>query len=182
MIFRNDHRIDTEIFTKELLRSESRTIGRFDGTVKGIDRNDAGANYDFDPSYSLTVRGPYTMAINEHLKNILKYENSDKVYEILTGNVHPWNFGDDQNRFLNNAEVLRSAIHKNPALRVLICNGYYDLATPYFATEYTVDHMFLDESLQKNITMTYYQAGHMMYTIKPELEQFTKDARAFYDR
>ncbi|HQZ94014.1 MAG: peptidase S10 [Flavobacteriales bacterium] len=182
VIFRNDHRIDTEIFTKELLRSESRTIGRFDGTVKGIDRNDAGANYDFDPSYSLTVRGPYTMAINEHLKNILKYENSDKVYEILTGNVHPWNFGDDQNRFLNNAEVLRSAIHKNPALRVLICNGYYDLATPYFATEYTVDHMFLDESLQKNITMTYYQAGHMMYTIKPELEQFTKDARAFYDR
>ena len=181
VIARNDHRISTQIFTKELLRNESRTIGRFDGTAKGIDRNDGGENYDFDPSFNLTVYGPFTMAINEHLKNSLKYENSDKVYEILTGKVWPWNFGDDQNRFLNNAEVLRSAIHKNPALRVLICNGYYDLATPYFATEYTVEHMFLDESLKKNITMTYYQAGHMMYTIKPELERFTKDARAFFN-
>jgi len=182
VILRNEHRIRTEVFTKELLRSESRTIGRFDGTVKGIDRNNSGQYYDYDPSFNLTVFGPFTMAINEHLKNTLKYENSDKVYEILTGKVWPWNFGDDQNRFLNNAEVLRSAIHKNPALRVLICNGYYDLATPYFATEYTVDHMFLDEGLQKNITMTYYPAGHMMYTTKPSLEQFTKDARAFYDR
>jgi len=181
VIMRNHHRITTWIFTKELLRSDSRTIGRFDGTVKGIDRNDAGQSYDFDPSYSLTVFGPYTMAINEHLRNTLKYQNSDKVYEIITGNVHPWNYGADQNRFLNTAETLRSAIHKNPRLRVLICNGYYDLATPYFATEYTVDHFFLNEDLRNNVTMTYYHGGHMMYTIKAELIKFTEDARRFYE-
>jgi len=181
VILRNDGRISTSIFTKELLRNEGRTVGRFDGTLKGIDRSDGGLTYDFDPSYNLSVFGPYTMAINAHLKNTLQYENSDKVYEILTGKVWPWNYGDHQNKFLNNAEVLRSAMHKNPSLRVLICNAYYDLATPYFATEYTVDHMFVDETLRKNITMSYYQGGHMMYTIKAELEKLTKDARAFYD-
>jgi len=181
VITRHHHRISTRIFTKELLREESRTIGRFDGTIKGIDRSDAGDGYDFDPSYNLTVYGPYTAAINEHLSNTLRYENSDKVYEILTGKVQPWNYGCDQNKFLNNAETLRSAIHKNPALRVLICSGYYDLATPYFATEYTVDHMFLDEDLRKNIAVTYYLGGHMMYTMKSELEKFTVDVKRFYD-
>ncbi|MBK6832380.1 MAG: peptidase S10 [Flavobacteriales bacterium] len=181
VIERNNYRIGTGTFTKELLRSDSRTIGRFDGTIKGIDRNDAGQGYDFDPSYDLTVFGPYTAAINDHLRNTLNYKNSDKVYEILTGKVHPWNYGDAQNRFLNNAETLRAAIHKNPRLRVLICNGYYDLATPYFATEYTVDHMFLNEAFRNNITMTYYQGGHMMYTIKAELDKFTSDVRKFYD-
>ncbi len=181
VIARNHHRINTRIFTKELLRDEGRTIGRFDGTVKGMDRSDAGDGFDFDPSYSLTIYGPYTMAINDHLRNTLRYENSDMVYEILTGNVRPWNYGCDQNRFLNNAETLRSAVHKNPRLKVLICNGYYDLATPYFATEYTVDHLFLHEDLRDNITMTYYHAGHMMYSIRTELEKFTADARAFYE-
>ena len=181
VIERYDHRISTGVFTKELLRSDSRTIGRFDGTIKGIDRDDSGQGYDFDPSFNLTVFGPYTMAINDHLRNTLNYTNSDKVYEILTGKVHPWNYGEAQNRFLNNAETLRAAIHKNPRLRVLICNGYYDLATPYFATEYTVDHMFLNEAFRNNITMSYYQGGHMMYAIKSELEKFNIDVRKFYD-
>ncbi|MCB9183818.1 MAG: peptidase S10 [Flavobacteriales bacterium] len=179
-IERNNFRIGTGLFTKELLRDESRTIGRFDGTIKGIDRTDGGDGYDFDPSYNLTVFGPFTVAINDHLRNTLNYKNSDKVYEILTGKVHPWSYKDAQNRYLTNAETLRAAIHKNPRLRVLICNGYFDLATPYFATRYTVDHMFLNTEYRDNITMTYYQGGHMMYAIKSELEKFTSDVRKFY--
>ena len=181
VIARNHHRPTTRIFAKELLRTESRTIGRFDGTIKGMDRSDSGDGTDFDPSYNLTVYGPYTAAINDHLRTTLNYENSDKVYEILTGKVYPWNYGCDQNKFLNNAEALRSAIHKNPALRVLICSGYYDLATPYFATDYTVDHLFLNEELRKNITTTYYHGGHMMYTMKSELIKLTADVKKFYD-
>ena len=65
-------------------------------------------------------------------------------------------------------------------MKVLICNGYYDLATPYFATEYTLDHMFLDPALRKNITMKYFEAGHMMYIHQPSLEQFTRDVEEFY--
>jgi carboxypeptidase C (cathepsin A) len=85
-----------------------------------------------------------------------------------------------QNNYLNNSETLRNAIHKNPFLKVLIINGYYDLATPFFATEYTVDHMFLDPSLRSNITMKYYQSGHMVYIHKPSLLQMNKDVKAFY--
>lgn len=177
----NHFRISTGKFAKELLREESRTVGRFDGTVKGIDKSDAENYYDYDPSYNLSIYGPYTMAINHHFKNVLKFENSDMVYEILTSKVRPWNYGNAENRFLNNAEVLRASMHKNPHLKVLVCNGYYDLATPYFATEYTINHMFLNETLKPNITMKYYHAGHMMYTIKSEMEKFTNDVKSYYD-
>ena len=180
--FVHDHhyRINTPLFSKELLRDEGFTVGRFDGSVKGIDKKAGGDTYDFDPSYHLSVYGPYTMAINDHLKRVLNYPNDDMVYEILTGNVHPWNYGPAQNRFLDNSETLRKSIHKNPYLKVLICNGYYDLATPYFATEYTLNHMFLNEKYRNNIQMTYYKGGHMMYTLEPELKQFTEDVRSFY--
>jgi len=102
------------------------------------------------------------------------------VYEILTGNVHPWNYGRASNRFLDNSHILRNAIHKNPHLKVLVCNGYYDLATPYFATEYTINHMFVNEVLRENITMKYYHGGHMMYTLESELNKLTMDVREFY--
>jgi hypothetical protein len=77
-----------------------KTVGRFDATVTGIDKKDAGDTYDFDPSYHLSIYGGYTMAINHHLKDNLNYENSDLVYEILTSKVWPWNYGVAQNRFL----------------------------------------------------------------------------------
>jgi carboxypeptidase C (cathepsin A) len=174
-------RVSVPAFTKELLRDESLTIGRFDGAVTGRDKNDAGERYEFDPSYNKSIFGGYTMAINEHLYKNLNYKHRTHVYEILTGNVWPWNYGSAQNKFLDNSQTLRQAIHKNPFLKVLIANGYYDMATPYFATEYTVNHMFLHPEYRDNITMTYYKAGHMMYSVKTELEQFTKDVRTFYE-
>ena len=177
----NLFRISTQKFTKELLRNESQTVGRFDATVKGIDKSDAETSYDHDPSYNLSIYGAYTMAINHHLTENLNYQNSDMVYEILTGKVWPWNYGNAQNNFLNTAETLRASMHKNPFLKVHICSGYYDLATPYFATDYTVNHMFLNKEIKKNITTSYYHAGHMMYTIETEMEKFTLDIKSFYD-
>jgi carboxypeptidase C (cathepsin A) len=175
------YRLSTWIFTKELLRDEGYTIGRFDALVKGRDKKSAGDSYDFDPSYNLSIFGPYTMAINDHLRNHLNFQWDETVYEILTGNVRPWNYGSAQNRYLNVAETLRDAIHKNNDLKVLICSGYFDLATPYFATDYTVDHMFIAPEFRDNIQTRYYEGGHMMYSIPKELEQFTKDIRTFYN-
>lgn len=174
-------RITVPKFTKALLLAEGYTIGRFDGTVMGRDKTNAETSYEFDPSYNYSIYGPYTMAINTHLHENLKYKHRAHVYEILTGNVWPWNYGNAQNRFLDNSQVLRQAIHKNPALKVLICNGYYDLATPYFATQYTVDHLFLHPDYRSNIQQTYYKGGHMMYSIDTELRLFTEDVRRFYE-
>ncbi|MCH9031705.1 MAG: hypothetical protein IIB00_05540 [candidate division Zixibacteria bacterium] len=100
-------------------------------------------------------------------------------YEILTGKVHPWNYGKYENRFVDVAETLRQSMTKNPHMKVYIANGYYDLATPYLATQYTFSHLGLDKSLRDNITMKYYEAGHMMYIHIESLAQQRKDLVEF---
>lgn len=77
------------------------------------------------------------------------------------------------------ASTLRKAMAQNPFLKVFVANGYFDLATPYFATRYTFNHMELDPSLQENVTMRYYQAGHMMYIHEPSLQRLKEDLAAF---
>lgn len=174
-------RISTPLFTKELLRDSGYTVGRFDATIKGKDKLSAGQSYEFDPSFNLSIYGAYTAAIHMHLKSNLNYQNPDKIYEILTGKVHPWNYSHVQNKFLDNSDVLRSAIHKNPHLKVLVCSGYYDLATPYYATDYTLSHMFLAPEWKDNIQVKYYKGGHMMYTYPHLLKAFSSDVKMYYD-
>ncbi|MEX2326308.1 MAG: peptidase S1, partial [Pseudomonadales bacterium] len=82
----------------------------------------------------------------------------------------------------NTAETLRGAMMKNPNLKVFVANGYYDLATPFFATEYTFDHLGLRGGLQANIEMGYYHAGHMMYVKKDSLASLSRDLKAFVKR
>jgi len=172
-----DLRIEIFRFIKELLRSEGRTIGRLDSRYKGIDRDSAGELPEFDPSYSL-ILGAYTAAMNDYLRNELRFE-SDAVYEILTGLYENWDYSTYQNRYVNVAETLRSAMTQNPHLKVFIAHGYYDLATPYAAADYTFRHLGLDSSLQQNVTSQYYPAGHMMYIHQPSLEALRADLDVF---
>lgn len=173
-------RINIQQFCKELLRSQGKTNGRLDSRFTGNDYNDAGERPEFDPSYDATIYGPYTVAIYDHLKRNLKV-NIDLPYEILTGRARPWNYSNVQNQYLNVSEEMRKAMTKNPYMKVLVCNGFYDLATPFFASEYTIDHMFLPENLKKNITMKYYQAGHMMYIEKESLIKFSNDVKDWFE-
>ena len=79
------------------------------------------------------------------------------------------------------AETLKRAMTKNPFLKVWVANGYYDLATPYFATDYTVKHMGLDPAVRGNITMSYYEAGHMMYIHMDSLKKLKADYAAYME-
>jgi carboxypeptidase C (cathepsin A) len=167
-------------FSKELLRDQGKTVGRYDARYTGIDRRGVGDGPDYDPSYS-AVQGPFTAGLNTYVRSELKYE-SDVPYEILTGRVHPWNFGGFNNRYVDVADSLRSAMTQNPNLRVMVMSGYYDLATPHFAAAYTIDHLELDASLRPNITQKFFGAGHMMYLRRADLEKFAKDAAGFYQR
>ena len=178
-IDRTDLRINIMRFCKELLRDEDRTVGRFDSRYKGIDRDSAGETYEYDPS-SAVVQGAYTAALNAYVRDELEFE-SDLPYEILSRRVHPWDYSDHQNEYVNVADTLRTAMTMNPALKVFVANGYYDLATPFLASEYTFSHLGLDKSLQGNITMAYYQAGHMMYIDQAELRKMKDDMDAFLD-
>jgi carboxypeptidase C (cathepsin A) len=174
----NDLRVTLPRFTKELLRAEHRTVGRLDSRFQGVDRDSGGERPEFDPSMA-AIRGPFGAVVNDYIRTELKYEN-DLPYELLTGRVGPWHFGNAQNRYLNVAETLRGAMSQNPALRVFVAAGYYDFATPFFAAEYTVDHLQLDPALRKNIHVEHYEAGHMMYIHKPSLVKLTSDVAAFY--
>lgn len=179
-VLQSNLRINSQRFNKELLRYERRTIGRFDSRFKGIDRDAAGEGPDYDPSYDTGVYGPFAAAVNDYMRSTLGYE-SDLPYEILTGRVYPWNWGSASEGFTNVAETMREAVTKNPNLKVFIANGYYDLATPFFATEYTIDHLALEQSLRSNISMEYYPAGHMMYVQKSSLIKLNADAKKFME-
>lgn len=173
-------RIQINNFCKELLRDQSRTVGRLDSRYQGIDRLDIGNNPEFDPSYS-AIQGPFTAAMNHYVRTELNYEN-DRAYEILTGRVQPWSYASATNRYATVADTLRSAMSENRNLRVLFASGYYDLATPYYATEYTITHLGLDPSLKGNVTHTQYECGHMMYIRYADLVKLKADVAAFINK
>lgn len=173
-----DLKINIHKFVKELCRDERRTVGRLDSRFKGIDRDATGTGHSYDPSY-ITIQGTYTSCLNDYLARDLGFK-TDLPYEILTGKVRPWNYKPFENRYVDVAETLRDAMSRNRDLRVFVANGYYDLATPFFATEYTFNHLGLDKSLHGNITMGYYEAGHMMYVHQESLAQLKQDLSDFF--
>jgi carboxypeptidase C (cathepsin A) len=176
-IMRTNLRIEIFRFTKELLRAERRTVGRLDSRFKGIDRDSAGEIFEFDPSMN-NITGPYTATLNDYVRSELKFE-SDLPYEILTERVHPWSYAEFENEYVNVAETLRKAMTTNPHLKVYVANGYYDLATPYLATRYTFKHLGLDKTLQSNLRMGYFEAGHMMYIHIPSLVKLKGELVSF---
>jgi carboxypeptidase C (cathepsin A) len=176
-IDRANLRIEIFRFDKELLKNERRTVGRLDGRFTGIDADAAGEQPDYDPSLAAIV-GPYTATLNEYVRGELKFE-SDLPYEFLTGRVRPWNYAPYENRYVNVAETLRRAMTQNQFLRVFVGKGYYDLATPFFAADYTFDHLGLDPTLRAHISGGYYEAGHMMYVHHDSLAKLKQDLAQF---
>jgi carboxypeptidase C (cathepsin A) len=177
-VLASDLRINIQRFVKELRRSEELTIGRLDGRYLGSDRDSAGENYEYDPSYA-AIYGPYAMLMNDYARRVLGFE-SDLPYEILTGRVQPWSYQSNQNEYLNAAEDLRAAMSRNRSLKVHVASGLYDLATPYFATQYTFDHLQLPPELSANISHSRYAAGHMMYIKAACLTDLAANLRRFY--
>lgn len=173
----NDMRIELGEFLKELLRSERRTAGRLDSRFTGIDKSAAGATTDFDPSMT-AIRPPYTAAFNDYVRKELGFK-SDLEYYILGGGItSPWTYGLTQG-YADTSVNLNAAMRKNPYMKIFVGAGYYDMATPYFAAEYSVAAMNLDPTLRKNISFSYYEAGHMMYIETTSLKKLKADVTSF---
>jgi carboxypeptidase C (cathepsin A) len=166
-------------FGKELLRSRGKIVGRFDSRYSGLALDRVGDRADYDPSAS-AVSGSFTSALNEYLRETLKVEE-ERVYEILTSQVHPWDYSEFTNRFVDASSTLRAAMTENPHLKVFAACGYYDLATPAFAMKYTRNHLNLAPELRDHFRMDFYEGGHMMYTHEPSLAKLRKDLLKFYD-
>ncbi|MBP6440559.1 MAG: hypothetical protein KA259_03055 [Caldilineaceae bacterium] len=170
-------RVEIMRFCKELLRDRRRTVGRLDSRFLGVDRDAAGEHFTADPSYA-AIQGPYASAFNAYVREELQF-SSDLPYAVLAALYEKWDYSSVQNKYLDVSERLRAAMTQNPFLRVIIANGYFDFATPYFATEYTVNHLCLEPAQRANLHLTYYSAGHMMYVHLPSLTQLRADLAAF---
>lgn len=177
-IERSNLRIMDQHYFKELLRERGLTVGRLDSRFTGRDKLGVGEFAEFDPLFP-QITGPYTAAFYDYVRNELKFE-SDLKYVISGWNiVNPWSYAQFENQHVSVSESLRKAMTLNPYMKVFVANGYYDLGTPYFATEYTFNHLGLHESLRGNIRMAYYEAGHMMYIHIPSLEALKRDLAEF---
>jgi carboxypeptidase C (cathepsin A) len=178
LIDRANLRIDPDMFRKQLLADQRLILGRFDARITGLDPNPAGDSPRYDPSLSLYLP-VYSATFNDYVRRQLKYE-SDLDYEVLSGEVRPWEFRPDEfGGYLNFTSELSSAMMKNPHLKVLVCSGYEDLATPFLATRYTFDHLDLLNRIQSNVTQTFYHSGHMIYHDPESLKELKANVAAF---
>ncbi|MBV8212950.1 MAG: peptidase S10 [Verrucomicrobia bacterium] len=166
------------LFFNDLLWDQNRSLGRFDSRFTGIRSYPGTDREDSDPSDE-AVDGPFTSAFYTYVRQDLKYE-SDLPYERIA-EVHPWLFS--RNKYLDVAEDLKKAMNRNRYLKVMVCCGYYDLATPYFAAESVVHTMNLDPAVRNNVTLSFYGCGHMVYLenasrkkLKADFEQFVDSA------
>jgi carboxypeptidase C (cathepsin A) len=162
-------------FASELLADQNRVIGRYDSRYVGYIRDRLANRMEQDPSYE-AVASAFASTFNNYVRTELKYE-TDLTYEVLTS-VGPWNW-DQSNGYVDVAETLANAITHNPFLRIHVSSGYYDLATPLFATRYTFDHLNVDPTLLKNLSLDTYTAGHMMYLNLADLKKSKADLAHF---
>ncbi len=177
-IERYNLRIHIHRFCKELLRDQRRTVGRLDSRFIGIDRIAAGDNLENDPAND-QVSGSFTSTLNHYLRVELGFEN-DSFYETMSMKVHDaWDYEEFKGHYVDTSEQLRDVMSRSQRLQVFVANGYFDLATPHFATEYTLNHLGLDESLRKNLRMEYYEAGHMMYLQRESLVALADHMKGF---
>lgn len=169
-------------FVKELRRDAGLTVGRLDSRFTMSDGSENGERMSTDPSMA-AIRPPYTACINDWLRRGLGFE-SDDHYNVLgeskvTGKLwEKWDWGSAREGFPDVAPSLREAFSKNEHMRVMIASGYYDLATPYYATEYTLNHMGLSR-WRKQVDVFYYESGHMMYIHLGELKKLKSDLVAW---
>jgi carboxypeptidase C (cathepsin A) len=177
-IQKSNLRISRDDFIKELLRQEGLQIGVLDSRITG---KYTPRDFIQDPSVFL-VMGLLMATWNDYVKVDLKYEN-DLRYEILSTKANEsWNWSSATGGlgYVNVVDTLHQAMSENKYLKVLIASGYYDLDTPYFASKYAAIHLGLDPKLRKNLTLTFYEAGHQMYTHLPALRKLKSDVEDFF--
>ena len=179
-------RIDLNRFRKELLRDEGHTVGRFDSRFEGIDADEAGETPDYDAS-DTAISGAFTSAFQQYLGEQLKYSRPEPYVTGSSDAIRQWDWrhrAAGSRRPLQTAYVagdLAHAIRTHPGLHVLSLNGYYDMTTPFFITEYDLAHMNLAPSLRDNVQFRYYPSGHMIYLNTEVLPRLKQDLGQFYD-
>jgi carboxypeptidase C (cathepsin A) len=181
VIEQHNLRIDVPTFDHELLLDQKLVTGRLDGRFSSPDPDDDTPYYD--PA-SAAVSPPYTSAFNNYLRTELNYK-SDAPYRIFAYDqpgFRTWDWGDAEQGFPSTAGGLRSAMIKNPYMKILVLEGYYDLATPFAAANWTMDHLNLDAKYRQNVSFATFNSGHMVYIDRAEHDKMKKDLVDFMEK
>jgi carboxypeptidase C (cathepsin A) len=176
-------RIDVIQFTKNLLLDQKLSVGRLDGRFTGPHPVGVLDGAFYDPTGS-AILPPYTAVFNNYVRAELGYkvDTPYKIFAYEEPGFEKWEWGDADKGFPNTAPGLRDALTKNPYLKVLVMEGYYDLATPYAAANYTFDHLDLPADYRKNISYATYESGHMVYVDGASGAKMKKDLVEFMER
>jgi carboxypeptidase C (cathepsin A) len=176
----NNLRIDVPTFTHELLLDQKLVVGRLDGRFSSPDPEDRGF---YDPA-SAAILPPYTSVFNNYVRNDLGYK-TDMPYRVFAFDdsaFQKWEWGNAVEGFPSTAGGLRSAMIKNPYLKILVMEGHYDLATPFAAADWTMDHLNLDAKYRQSVSYATYEAGHMVYIDRAEHTKMKKDLAEFMEK
>ena len=177
IVDQNNLRISQPVFCRELLRDQHLQVGRLDSRFTATPITGPSARGYYDPSES-AIRPPFTATFNNYVRTELGFK-TDLEYYVLGGGIKDWDWGSAGQGFPDTSESLRLAFVKNPYMKLFVASGYFDLATPFFATQYTLNHMQLDPQQHARITLGYYDAGHMMYIRAESLDHLKQDVSGF---
>jgi carboxypeptidase C (cathepsin A) len=178
-------RIDLEVFSRELLRDQQRIVGFYDASITAIDPFPDRIHYEgIDPTLDGLDR-LFTGAINSHLRDTLGIE-TDLTYQLLNYDTFKaWKF-DPKNEFkqgfIGAVDDLRVGMTLNPYMQVYITHGFFDLVTPYFASNHLVDLMKLNPEIRPNLTLKHFQGGHMFYSWDSSRQQWFAEMQQFYQQ
>jgi carboxypeptidase C (cathepsin A) len=185
-IRRSNLRIPYDRFQNELLRERGITVGRIDARFQTyvLDRPEVAPDWD---AFDAAVDSAFTSTVNYYLRQVLGYKTPllyrSAVYDLIYADGESWDFKHGQNvQTLNVTPDLAQAMTYNPNLKIFSANGYFDFATPFFATVYALNHLYLAPSLQRNISYGFYDCGHMVYLHPESLAHFHADLERWYAR
>ncbi len=170
-------------YRKELLRDKGITIGQLDGRYMGNEADETSDRPTLGDPASYNIESAYTATLNHYYASQLNIE-MDRPY-LTSGSSElgsKWRWRDVPDgsywepSYVNVSRKLGNAMRRNKDLKVLVASGYYDLICPFFDAEYTFARNGI---VKEKVTMTYYEAGHMMYLHEADLEKLAKDIRTF---
>ncbi|MFN3758030.1 MAG: S10 family peptidase [Algoriphagus aquaeductus] len=182
---RADLKLTANEYYQELLRDERMTVGRLDSRYKGINIDPMSMSAFTDPQ-SDAISPAYTMGFLDYYHGSLGV-SKDLLYatSAYSKEGFRWDWKHQGNNFwgadaaVTTLPDMTEALSKDPHVKVLIMNGYYDLATVFHGVEHSISHIELPKSATDRIIMTYYEAGHMMYTHLPSAKLFREDLKKF---
>jgi carboxypeptidase C (cathepsin A) len=177
-------RISDQTYFFELLRDRGLIVGRLEARVTGPMAASRTRDWEFDPGIE-AIAAPYTMAAHAYMSEALGVDTQAR-YEVLSMEVNKqWNFNRGEAKgisFTCTSGDLSRALRRNPHLRVLVASGYYDLGTPYSATDWSLAQLDVPADVLARVEHHYYGAGHMMYTREADMQKLKRDVATWLNR